>query len=104
METLAGVTVSFVISLLASATVTPLGGAGADNVTGKGTDCPGPTVRLGGRSIVPGLTTVTGSLVSAIFGKSLAWMVALPSATLVTGTVALVDLAGKATVAGTVAT
>ena len=67
-----GVIVTFVMSLLASVMVTPPDGAGADRVIGNATDWPGPTVILEGRTIVPGLTTLTLALVSAIIGNALA--------------------------------
>src|SRR5437588_10813894 len=48
--------------------------------------------------------TVIDAVVSAKFGRELAWIVVVPSATPVTVTVALVALAAMVTVAGTVAT
>ena len=103
MKTL-GVTVSFEVSPLASATVTPPAGAGVPKVIPNGTDCPNPTDRLAGKPIVPGITTVTPADVSARAGKALAWIVVAPTPTLVTGTVALVAFTAKVTEAGTVAT
>jgi hypothetical protein len=104
MRTVDGAIVTFVTSLLTRLIVTPPVGAGADRVTGNAADWPGPTVILDGRMMVPGLTTLTVALVSAISGKALAWIVVSPSATLVTGTVTLEALPGKMTLDGTVAT
>jgi hypothetical protein len=59
---------------------------------------------LAGSEIAPRTVTVTVAVVSARFGKELAWIVAVPAPTLVTGTLTLVALAGMVTVAGTVAT
>jgi hypothetical protein len=53
--------------------------------------------------MVPGATTVTLAVVSGIFGRELAWIVAAPGATPVTGTVAVVPPAAMFAVAGTVA-
>src|SRR5271165_925276 len=51
-----------------------------------------------------GCVTVTLAVVSGILGRELAWIVADPAATPVTGTLTLVALDGKVTVAGTLAT
>ena len=59
---------------------------------------------MDGKPIDPALTTVTLAVVSAMFGEELACTVAVPGATPVTATVALVALAAIVTVAGTVAT
>jgi|SRR5271165_7244088 len=48
--------------------------------------------------------TVMAAVVSGTVGKALAWIVVDPWPTPVTGTVTLAALAGKITVAGTVAT
>jgi hypothetical protein len=104
MVTVEGAMVTFVRSLLTRLIVTPPVGAGADRVTANVADWPGPTLTPGGRTIVPGLTTLTVAPVSAISGKALAWIVVSPSATLVTGTMTLEALPGIRTVAGTVAT
>jgi len=53
--TVAGETVSFDVSLLASVTVTPPAGAGPGRVTGKGFDWPGDTVALDNSPIAPEL-------------------------------------------------
>ena len=103
MLTVPGVMVTFEVSLLLNVTVTPPVGAGVPNVTAKAADCVGLTVTFVGRLIVPGATTVTLAVVSAILGVELAWMVVVPGATPVTATVAVVPLAAMFTVAGTVA-
>ena len=102
--TVVGETVTLAVSLLDRATVTPPDGAAAGNVTANAADWLGPTVTFDGRPMVPALTTVTLAVVSAKFGRELAWIVVVPSATPVTVTVALVALAAMVTVAGTVAT
>jgi hypothetical protein len=104
MATLDGVTVTFEGSLGDSVTVTPPAGAGTDRVTVSGVDWPNPTVTLDGSVMEPRLVTVTLAVVSGMLGKRLAWIVAEPLATLVTGTVAVVVFAAKVAVAGTVAT
>ena len=70
--TVAGETVTFVVSLLLSVTVTPPAGAGAGKVIVNAVERFGPTVTLEGRTMVPALTTVTLAVVSAIFGSALA--------------------------------
>ena len=102
--TVVGEIVTLAVSLLDKATVTPPAGAAAGNVTANAAVWLGPTVTFDGRPIVPALTTVTLAVVSAMFGRELAWIVVVPGVTLVTGTVALVALAAIVTVAGTVAT
>src|SRR5215472_16258189 len=100
--TLAGDTVTLVVSLLLSVTVTPPAGAAVPRVIAKAADCPGATTTLEGKVMVPGAATVTLAVVSATLGRALAWMVVVPGATPVTGTLTLVALAAKLTVAGTV--
>jgi hypothetical protein len=104
MLTLAGEIITFVESLLLSVTVTPPVGAGVPRVTAKATDWVGPTVTLDGKEMVPGATMVMLAVVSGMFGEELAWIVAEPGTTPVTGAVMLEMPAGKATVDGTVAT
>jgi hypothetical protein len=104
MATLDGVTVTFEESLEDSVTVTPPAGAAADRVTVNGVDWPSPTVALVGRRTCPKGMTVTLAVVSAMFGKRLAWITVEPLATPVTGTVAVVVPAAIVAVAGTVAT
>jgi hypothetical protein len=72
MTTVDGDTVNLVVSLLLSATVTPLGGAADGRVIAKGTDWFGPTVMPDANAMVPALTTVTTADVSAILGRALA--------------------------------
>ena len=104
MNTLAGVTLTFDGSLLASVTVMPPAGAAAGSVIGNATDWPSPTLALDDTRMVPGLTTVTLAVVSPTLGRALAWIAAEPIPTPVTGTVTLVALAANVTVAGTMAT
>lgn len=104
MKTVGGATVYFEGSLLVSVTVTPEGGAGVDKPIGSGTVLPIPTAWKTGRMTVGDVTTVTVAAVAGIPGRELAWTVAVPGATLVTGTFTLVELAGRKTVDGTVAT
>lgn len=104
MKTLAGVMVTLVVSLLPSIMVTPPATAGLLMVTGKVADCPRPTVAFVGITMEPAGPTVTLAVVSAMFGSALAWIVAVPTETPVTGTLTVVALAGKVTVAGMVAT
>jgi hypothetical protein len=103
MKTVNGETVAFVVSLLARVTVTPPVPAGADKETAIGADWPGVNERLAGSEIEPRVVTVTVAVVSARFGKELAWIVAVPPATLVTGTLTVVEPARMVTIAGTVA-
>jgi hypothetical protein len=70
--TVAGDTVTFVVSLLLSVTVTPPDGAGVPKVMVNAVDWPGPTAMPVGRLIVPGAVTVTLAVVSATFGRALA--------------------------------
>ena len=104
MRTVAGETVAFVVSVLVSVTVTPPAPAGPDKETAIGADWPGDNDRFDGSPIAPRTATVTVAVVSGRFGKELAWIVAVPAAMLVTGTLTLVEPPGMVTVAGTVAT
>ena len=70
--TVAGDTVTFVVSLLLSVMFTPPTGAGVPKVIVNAADWPGPTVMPLGRPMVPGAVTVTLAVVSAIFGRALA--------------------------------
>ena len=70
--TVAGETVTFVVSRLLSVTVMPPAGAGVPSVTGNAVDWPGPTVMPDGKVIVPGDTTVTLAVVSGTLGRALA--------------------------------
>src|SRR5437899_12277840 len=79
--------VSIVVSALVRATVTPPGPAGVPRVTGKATDCVGPTLRLVGSPMTPGLSTVTLAVVSGINGDAFTWITEVPATTPVTGTV-----------------
>jgi hypothetical protein len=94
---------TFVASLLMKLTVTPPAGAGADRVTASDVDPPKLIAALLTLTDCVGVT-VTVAVVSVMFGRALAWIVAVPAETPVTGTVTLVVFAGKVTVAGTVAT
>ena len=100
--TFAGDTVTFEESLLANETVTPFEAAGEGSVTGNGTERPRPIVTLDGRMIGAELTTDTFAILSGA-PAALAWTVANPGATPVTGTITLVVNAAKLTLAGTVA-
>jgi hypothetical protein len=102
--TLEGETVTFVLSLLLSVTVTPPAGAGVPSVIGNAADWLGPTETLAGRLIAPGGITVTLAVTSPTFGRELAWITVVPTATAVTWTTVLVAFAAKFAVAGTVAT
>jgi len=82
----------------------PPAGAGCAEVTGYATDVPGETMTLAGRKMSRVMVTVTAAVVSGRFGSELAWMVAVPLDTPVTGTWTLVAPAGTLTVDGTVAT
>lgn len=59
MKTLAGDIVTFEVSLLTSATVTPPAGAGVDNVTVNTADCPGATVTPAGNPREPAPTVAS---------------------------------------------
>lgn len=98
----AGDTATLELSLLTSVMITPPGGAGEGNETGKGNELPRPKVMLDGKTIGAALTTVTPAVLSGA-PAALAWMVAVPGATPVTGTTTLVANAPKLTLPGTVA-
>jgi hypothetical protein len=102
MKTLAGDTVTLVLSLLARLTVTPPAGAFWDRVTVNGFDWPKFTEVVAGTPIDIWVTFTVA--VADVMPVALAVMVAEPTATPVTVTVALVAPAAKVTVAGTVAT
>jgi hypothetical protein len=74
---LAGEIVTLEGSLLTNK-MTASTGAGADSVTAKGADCPSPTVKLDGSVMDPNVTTATVAVTSTIFGKALAWIMAVP--------------------------
>ena len=74
---LAGEIVTFEGSLLTNK-MTVSTGADADSVTAKGMDCPSPTVALDGSVMDPNVTTVTVAVMSTIFGRALAWIMAVP--------------------------
>jgi hypothetical protein len=89
-----GVTVKIVGSLLVNET--PTGEATATGrITEKDADLPCPTAPLESKVSAPAVATVTLADASGIPGRSLAWMVAVPAPTLVTGTVTLVAPEGK---------
>jgi len=100
MTTLAGVIVTFEVSLLFTVRVAPPAGAGADSVTAKEVDWPRFTDVLAGDLIVP--VTVTLAVALAMFGP-LAVIVAVPGAIATTDTVTLVAPAAKLIVPDTVA-
>ena len=79
----------------------PPAGAGDERVTEYGSVWPRGTVKLAGREMLPSVATVTAAVVSARFGRELAWITAEPGATPVTGTVTLVAFAGNGRDAGT---
>jgi hypothetical protein len=102
MNTVCGVTVSFEGSLLIK--VTFIGaGAGEGKFTDSGAVWPSPTTPNESRVILPASLTVTFAVVSVRLGSALAWITAEPVPTPFTGTVTLVALATKVTLAGTVA-
>jgi len=79
-------------------------GAGADKDTDSGADPPSVTGVLEGNTTLPALWTVAVAVTSGMNGVRLAWITAVPKATAVTGTDALIAEGAKVTVAGTVAT
>jgi hypothetical protein len=101
IETEVGETVTFVRSLLASVTVTPPAGAGDGNEMANAADWPGATVTFAGRMIALPDWTLAVAVALATFG-ALAVMVAVPAATPVTATVAVVWFCGMFTDAGIV--
>ena len=83
---------------------TPPGPAAVASVTGYCRDCPTPSARLAGVCIgAEADATVTVAVAVPKFG-TVAVITVEPAATAVTGTLTLVALAAKVTVAGTVAT
>src|SRR5262245_61671244 len=99
------VTATFPGSLLTSVMETPPAGAGAAREMGQAIDCADPTVLLAGAKslgIPDAVTTVTAALTEAI-AVAVAVTVEKPAATGVTETLALVALAAKVTVPGTMA-
>jgi hypothetical protein len=98
-----GETVTFVGSLLAKVTVMSVG-AWPVKLTGKATGWFSGALVLAGTVIAPRATTDTLAVVSARFGRALAWIVDIPAPTPVTATLTLVAPVGKTTVDGTVAT
>src|SRR5438128_2043414 len=90
-------------SLLVKVTVTGAC-AGEGRITDTPMDLPCPTVSPASSVIVPALITLTATVVSGTFGRALAWMVVLPTATAVTGTLTLSAFGKNVTLAGTVAT
>jgi hypothetical protein len=99
METAAGDTVTFVTSLLARVTIPPPAGAGDGKVIANSADWPGATVTFAGRMIALPLCTFAVAVAPAAFG-ALAVMVAVPAATPVTATVAVVWFCAIVTDAG----
>jgi hypothetical protein len=102
--TVAGVTVTLLVSELLSVTVVPEAGAAWGKVIAKDVVAPRPTLTLAGRPIAPAVATVTFAVASGMKGVALAWITVVPSVSEVTGTFAVVEPAAKFTVAGTVAT
>jgi hypothetical protein len=101
MNTL-GETVTMFGSLLESVIVTPWG-AGAARLTENGTVCPGATVALGGRTMVPALPTVTFA-VPLVKRDALPVMVAEPTAAPVTVKVPVLLPAEIGTLTGDICT
>lgn len=102
IKTVAGEMLTLEGSLLDKVTVTPPAGAGADNVTTKGADCPEVNVTFEGKLIPPAACTLMLAVASARFGP-LARITVEPGATPVTGTLTLVLFCAIVTFAGTVA-
>src|SRR4029079_15886720 len=87
MTTLAGVTVTFEVLLLARVTVTPRAGAGAGNVTTKAADWPSLTGVFAGALIAPPVTLTVAVTVAGKFTTvALAVITNVPGARAVTGT------------------
>jgi hypothetical protein len=102
--TVAGVTVALLGSALLKVTVTPPAGAATGSVTVKVAGPARGAVTPEGNPIGPAVTTVIDAVASGMKVVALAWIVADPSATAVTVTVAVVAPLANVTVAGTVAT
>lgn len=103
MFTVAGETLAMVPSALARVMVRAAG-AGAEREMFRGIDAPIATVLVAGATTFPALWTVTVVVVSAMNGFWPAWITAVPRATEVMGTMALVVVGGKLIGDGTVAT
>jgi hypothetical protein len=97
------VTVTFEVSLVVSTTVTPPDGAAEDRLNAKLADCPTPTMTFAGRLIAAGCVTLTAAVALAML-LALAVIVTAPTATPVTGTLALVEPAANTAVGATDAT
>jgi hypothetical protein len=104
MVTLEGIITAFEESLLFSVTVTFPAGAGLERTIGNDVLWPRPTLAFDGIVIDPNIETVTVAVVSARFGSELAWIVALPIASPLTGINRVVAFTGNDTTEGTVAT
>jgi len=105
ITTLAGLTVSLLVSLLTSETVSPPAGAGVDKVTGSVAVWPKPTVTLAGSETCATFTTVTVVVPGTMPEPDPdAVMVVLPGIPGVTVAFTTVEPAGTVTLAGTVAT
>jgi hypothetical protein len=97
-------TVTFVVSLLESDTLR-FAGAATGKVIGNGTVCPSPRVGFAGTPIGPPLATVIEDDVEGTLGAAvLAVIVADPSVTALTNTLAVVAPDAIVAEAGTVAT
>jgi hypothetical protein len=105
MKTLGTDIVTFEVSLLLNATVTPPVGAAVPKMMGYGVGWFGASVREAGSPIVPGAVTATLAVVLAMFGVTvLAVIVVDPAPPGVTGTFTLFWFAGIVTETGAVAT
>ena len=99
MVTLDGDIVTFEVSLLTSAMVTPPKGAPVTRLTGNGTDWPGPTVTFESSVMAPTMATVTLA-VPVLYPGAPARMVVEPITAPVAVNVPVVAPAANATVAG----
>src|ERR1017187_4708783 len=99
MVTLDGDIVTFEVSLLASAMVTPPKGAPVTRLTGNGTDWPGPTVTFESSVMAPIMATVTLAI-PVLYSGAPARMVVEPMAAPVAVNVAEVAPAANATAGG----
>ena len=103
MVTDAGEIVAVVGSFVARLTVTAVAGAG-DRVKANVADCPGMTVVFAGTLMLPGGVTLTVTEAGVTFGVLLlAESVVVPTANVVTATIAEVEFGSNVTLAGTVA-
>src|ERR1700730_17923618 len=98
MVTLDGEIVTFEVSLLTSAMVTPPEGAPVTRLTGKGTDWPGPTVTFERSVMAPSMATLTLA-VPVLYPGAPARIVVEPMAAPVAVNVAVVAPAANGTVA-----